>query len=147
MWEGYDAIAQTQDAVQYIRSRPSDRPFLLVLSWGPPHNPYDTAPPQFQRLYPPEKIKLRPNVSWWQRGLARRELSGYYAHVSALDSCMGELIKVIKEKGLEDNTILVFWSDHGDMLQSHHETRKQKPWNESILVPLVVRYPDKFGKN
>lgn len=146
VWEGYDAIAQTRDALQYIRSRTSDRPFLLVLSWGPPHNPYNTAPPQFQRLYPPKQIKLRPNVPRWQRRLARRELSGYYAHVSALDSCIGEILTAIREKGLDENTIVAFWSDHGDMLQSHGETRKQKPWDESILVPLLVRYPEKLGK-
>ncbi len=146
MWEGYDASAQTRDAIQYIQSRPSDRPFLLVLSWGPPHNPYNTSPPEFQRLYSPKQIRVRPNVPWWQRALARRELSEYYAHVSALDACIGELIKTIREKGIEENTLFVFWSDHGDMLHSHGETRKQKPWDESVLVPLVLHYPRKFGK-
>ncbi len=145
MWDGYDASAQSRDAIKYIQSRQRDRPFLLVISWGPPHNPYNTAPPEFQRLYSPKKITLRPNVPSWQRGLARRELSEYYAHVSALDACIGELIKVIREKGLDENTILVFWSDHGDMLRSHHETRKQKPWDESILVPLVLHYTSKLG--
>ena len=47
-WEGYDAMAQTQDAREYIRSRDRGKPFLLVLSWGPPHAPYHTAPEKYR---------------------------------------------------------------------------------------------------
>ena len=46
VWPGYDAFAQTQDAAQYIRAHASSaKPFFLFLAWGPPHDPYDTAPP------------------------------------------------------------------------------------------------------
>ena len=49
-WEGYDAIAQTRDAQRYIREHDRDRPFLLMLSWGPPHAPYGTAPEEVLSL-------------------------------------------------------------------------------------------------
>ena len=61
-WEGYDPTAQTRDAAEYIRGRSKEKPFLLVLSWGPPHNPYETAPQEYKDLYSPESIILRPNV-------------------------------------------------------------------------------------
>ena len=47
-WEGYDAIAQTREAQQYIRDHAGGPPFLLVLSWGPPHDPYETAPQKYR---------------------------------------------------------------------------------------------------
>jgi arylsulfatase A-like enzyme len=147
-WEGYDAIAQTRMAQQYIRDRrqDEDRPFLLVLSWGPPHDPYHTAPEEVRSLYPdPEKILLRPNVPAASRPLAQKTLAGYYAHIAALDQCFGELCKTMNESGMEDNTVLVFTSDHGDMLYSQGETMKQKPWDESIRVPFLLRCPAKLG--
>jgi arylsulfatase A-like enzyme len=54
-------------------------------------------------------------------------------------------MKTLKETGLEDNTILVFTSDHGDMLFSQGWEKKQRPWDESILIPLVIHYPDGLG--
>ncbi|MBW3625760.1 MAG: sulfatase [Armatimonadetes bacterium] len=145
-WEEYDAIAQTRDAQAYIRSRPKDRPFFLMLSWGPPHDPYDTAPEEFRSLYDPERIQLRPNVPAEITDAAREWLAGYYAHCSALDRCFGELLQTIRETGIEGDTLLVFTSDHGDMLGSHGCRNKQRPYDESILVPLLLRYPAVLGE-
>ena len=61
-WRGYDAEDQTQAAIQYIRQYHQRGPFLLFLSWGPPHNPYGTAPEAFRRQFTPEALTLRPNV-------------------------------------------------------------------------------------
>ena len=72
---------------------------------------------------------------------AKKDLAGYYAHCSALDNCIGELQKTIKDSFIEENTIFIFTSDHGDMLFSHGEQRKQRPWNESIRVPFLMKYP------
>ncbi|MFD0715623.1 sulfatase [Paenibacillus sp. GCM10027626] len=145
-WDGYDAKAQTDCAIAYIRShKQQNRPFLMALSWGPPHSPYDTAPQQFKDLYDPAVLTLRPNVPEHCEALAREELAGYYAHISALDSCLGELMRVLDEEGLTGDTIFIYTSDHGDMLGSHGERHKQKPWDESILVPFLLRYPSLFG--
>ncbi|MFQ6042157.1 MAG: sulfatase, partial [Candidatus Poribacteria bacterium] len=145
-WEGYDAIAQTRDAQNYIREHDDKGPFLLVLSWGPPHNPYETAPEKYRAMYNPESIRLRPNVPDEDAQKAREDLAGYYAHCTALDACIGDLLHTIREKGIEDNTIFVFTSDHGDMLGSQGEQRKQRPWDESIRVPFLLRYPAIFGR-
>ena len=141
-WDGYDALAQTRDATQFIRNRAKpDKPFLLWLAWGPPHNPYETAPAKYQAMYPPEKIQLRPNLPPEAQMPARGFLAGYYAHCTALDDCFAELLQALKETGLADNTIVVFTSDHGDMLGSHNQQRKQRPYEESARVPMLFRLP------
>jgi arylsulfatase A-like enzyme len=172
-WEGYDAIAQTRDAQRYIRDhvdRAPEEPFLLVLSWGPPHAPYGTAPEECKARYDAEDIALRPNVPEAEvarameeraQRLARRvgngvpasrfqstlreDLAGYYAHCTALDDCVGDLVETIRACGIEEDTILLFTSDHGDMLGSHGQFKKQQPWEESIRVPFLLRYPALLG--
>ena len=142
-WEGYDAIAQTEEAIDYIKEH-KDNPFVLFLSWGPPHEPYGTAPERFKQLYRDVDIKLRPNVPDSMKAATTEWLRGYYAHIAALDYCIGELQAAIREAGIEENTIFVFTSDHGDMLGSHGLEKKQKPWEESIAVPFLLKYPKKL---
>ena len=145
-WDGYDAISQTQDAIEYIRDRgPQDDPFLMILSWGPPHDPYETAPAEYRELYSPDTLELRSNVPEEFVDWTRKSLTGYYAHCTALDDCMGSLLQEIDRCGLTDDTIVLFFSDHGDMVGSHAMNNKQKPWEESVSVPFLLRYPDKFG--
>jgi arylsulfatase A-like enzyme len=146
LWEGYDAQAQTRSAQNYIASHPKDKPFLLVLSWGPPHNPYETAPQNYQDMYDPASLTLRPNVPEYKEEQTRQELAGYYAHISALDDLVKDLDLTLHEAGIAEDTIFVFTSDHGDMIGSQGEFRKQRPWDESILVPFLLRYPRLFGR-
>lgn len=142
LWSGYDAIAETHDAGEYLHSRATNnRPFLLMLSWGPPHDPYGTAPEKYQALYDPATVILRGNVPPGPVNKWRRDLAGYYAHCSALDDCVGELMRVLRETGLDQRTLVIFTSDHGDMLGSHGMNAKQKPFDESIRVPLLFRCP------
>jgi arylsulfatase A-like enzyme len=143
-WEGYDAFAQTEDARRYIREHRED-PFALILSWGPPHAPYGTAPERLRRLYTAADIRLRGNVPKEMAQRARRDLAGYYAHCTALDECVGRVRETLAECGLEERTILVFTSDHGDMLGSRGQYKKQRPWDESIRVPLLWHWPAGLG--
>ena len=145
-WEGYDAFAQTREAQQYIEQHPSGRPFALFLSWGPPHNPYETAPKEYLDRIREEDIVLRPNVPEECAASARKDLRGYYAHGMALDDCVGRLLEGLEASGLSENTIFVFTSDHGDMLYSQGMQRKQKPYDESIRVPFLLRYPKKLRR-
>lgn len=142
-WEGYDAIAQTREAIKYIQAN-KENPFVLFLSWGPPHAPYQTAPEKYREMYKGMDIKLRPNVPDSLTNKAKQELRGYYAHITALDDCIAELQSEVKKQGLDKNTIFVFTSDHGDMINSHAMVKKQKPWEESIHVPFVLKYPKKL---
>jgi len=81
-----------------------------------------------------------------RQAAARKDLAGYYAHCSALDECVNEVWSTLRQAGIEENTILVFTSDHCDMLYSQGKIRKQKPWDESCRIPLLVHYPQKFGR-
>lgn len=147
-WEGYDVFAQTKDAQQYINDhRKSAQPFALFVSYGTPHFPLETAPQEFQTLYPPEKIRLPINVPEDMRPLAQQAAQGYYAHCEALDKSIGDLLSTLDESGLKENTILVFTSDHGEMLGSHgvRPKEKQVPWSESAGVPFLLRFPAIHG--
>jgi arylsulfatase A-like enzyme len=146
-WDGYDAIAQTREAQRYIRECAGDQPFILFLSWGPPHSPYETAPEQYRRLFKPEDISLQQNVPESDREKARQALAGYYAHIAALDDCIGGLLQTLRDTEIEENTVFVFTSDHGDMLYSHGGQNKQQPWDESIRVPFLLHYPALLGRH
>ncbi len=148
-WEGYDAFAQTNDAQQYIRNHAKgEKPFLMVVSYGTPHFPHQTALQEYKDMYPPEKLKLAPNIAEEKKEAVLKELPGYYGHCTALDKCIGELVQTLQEQGLVDNTILVFTSDHGEMMgaQNVRPCLKQVPWDESIRVPFLLRYPAVLGK-
>jgi arylsulfatase A-like enzyme len=143
-WEGYDAYAQTKDAQNYLKEKASGgQPFALVISYGTPHFPHGSAPEEYKKLYPPEGIKLSPNVPESQQAAARKELQGYYAHCTAIDKCVGDLMATLDEAGLTKNTIVVFTSDHGETMGSrgNRPAQKQVPWDESARVPFLLRFP------
>lgn len=145
-WKGYDAFAQTADVGRYIVDHAQDeKPFAIFLSWGPPHSPYSTAPEEYKALFHAGELQLHPNVPVEDAKAARKYLAGYYAHIAALDNCIGELIDGIDQAGLRDKTIVVFTADHGAMLQSHGQHAKQQPYDESVRVPFLIRFPDRFG--
>jgi len=78
---------------------------------------------------------------------AREEMQGYYAHCTALDRCVGDIMATLDETGLSNDTILIFTSDHGDALGSHGVTplQKQVPWDIVARVPFLLRYPPVHG--
>ena len=146
-WSGYDAIAQTREMQRWLTERDPSTPFCYFLSWGPPHEPYDTAPEEFASQFSASDIQLRPNVPESFADEARATLAGYYAHMAALDTCIHDLLETLADLGLADNTIVVFTSDHGDMHRSQGNLWKQQPWDESILVPFLLRYPAVLGRS
>ena len=146
-WEGYDAIDQTRDGCEFIRRQATKSdPYFLALSLGPPHDPYGTAPEKYRAMFDSKEIKLRPNVPADKAEEAVRTLRGYYAHMAALDDCVRQLREAVDQSGAADDTVFVFCSDHGDMLQSQGLHHKQHPWDESIRVPFLVRYPSLLGR-
>ncbi len=150
-WEGYDVFAQTKDAQQYIRDHAdTDKPFALFLSYGTPHFPHLTAPEGYKEKYPIDEIILPENVPDSMKTEALLlEAQGYYAHCEALDKSVGDLLATLDEMGLAENTLLVFTSDHGEMLGSHgvRAKAKQVPLSESANVPFLLRYPAIHGEN
>ena len=146
-WTGYDVQAQTEDACKFIQDHAnSDKPYFLTVSWGPPHPPYNTAPEKYRDMFANMEITLRPNVAPQRREEAITNLRGYYAHIAALNDCFGQLMHAVDSTGKRDDTIVVFMSDHGDMMESEGLEMKTVPWEESARPPFLVRYPRKFGK-
>ena len=161
----FEPEASCDFAVEFLKSQPKDKPFFLTVQMGPPHDPYG-APENYMKLYDAEK--LTPDASWQagsegrstpkgglRRGpLANRfvpvggkeEIAAYYAAITAIDDQVGRLLATLKETGADENTIILFTSDHGDMLGNHGMRRKRKPHDESARVPGIVRWPARVPK-
>lgn len=159
-WDGYDVFAQTDAAIDFIRESDA-QPFFLLLSWGPPHDPYLTAPDEYRAMYTPEALRLPPNIPddeeafmprtrWEEQAGTLADTpayvaAGYYAHCTAMDRDIGRLREAIREQGLGDDTIFVFTSDHGDLLGSHGQWNKMQPYDESCRVPFLIEGPGLRG--
>lgn len=148
-WDGYDTYAQTKDAQQYIAEQVGkEKPFALFISYGTPHFPYDAAPEELRQNYPLADIILPENVPASMVDAVRKEAQGYYAHGEALDNSIGELLASLDELGISDNTLIIFTSDHGEMLGGHgvRPRAKQVPLAEAARVPMLIRYPPLHGE-
>jgi arylsulfatase A-like enzyme len=148
-WQGYSTFAIAEEAQRYMEDNTkADKPFLLFVSIGTPHFPHETAPQEYKDMYPKEKLKLNANVPEGIKEKTLKELQGYYAHCSATDKAVGEIIEKSKKLGIFDNTIIVFTSDHGEMMgaHGHQPTQKQAVYAESSEVPFLISYPQ-IGKN
>src|SRR5690242_20567727 len=138
--DGYSCTLMTDAALEFIGAR-TDRPWMLVLSWVPPHPPFGEAPQEMKRLYGPEALQFRPNVPSQARSEFMDHLRGYYAHISALDAELGRVLDLLDATGQAADTIVVYTSDHGTMLGSHGLGGKRVPFDEACRVPFVLRYP------
>jgi len=156
--EGYEPELQTDLSIDFIQ-RNRDQPWFLTLSWGTPHFPYFEQPASNLDRYSDKSLLLRENVEETRNTtfamphlpqdeiLTKEEIrqtyGAYYGHITALDEQFGRLIQTLKATGQLDNTIVVYTSDHGDMVGSHGFFDKQLPYDESIKVPLLVYWKDK----
>lgn len=139
--KGYNCTLMTDEGIGFIE-RHKNEPWMLMISWNPPHPEFLDAPEDWKKRYEPEGLKFRPNAEPGsiKPGL-RRSFQGYYGHISAVDVEFGRLLKKLEETGQAENTIVVYTSDHGDMMGSHGFGGKRLPWEESCRVPFLVRYP------
>ena len=121
----YKPDRQTDQLLAFVRDRvASDVPFFAVNGFYPPHDPY-TAPTRF---YEPYRGKGVP-------------YAGYYAAVTALDHNVGRVIAALDELGIRGNTVLVYYSDHGDMFSYRGMDHKFTCHEDSIKVPFVASWP------
>jgi iduronate 2-sulfatase len=140
-----------------------DKPFFIAAGFYRPHCPF-IAPKKYFDLYPLDKIVLPKepaghlnellDASRWTRpaywGLSeaeRREaIQAYYASITFMDAQVGRLLDALERLKLADNTIVVFWSDHGYLLTEHGQWMKQNLWEESARVPLLIAAPKARAK-
>jgi arylsulfatase A-like enzyme len=147
-WEGYSPFAIAEDASSYISTEAAkENPFFLFVALATPHFPHASAPQEFKDLYPESELILAPNVPEEMYPAVKEEMVGYYAHCTATDKAIGDILQTLEELDLMDETLIVFTSDHGESLGAHGVRIKQKqvPWFEIAGVPLIVSYPAKKG--
>ena len=158
----------TYQAIRWLFDRARDeerRPFMLTASFTSPHDPY-VAEPEFWNLYQGEDIDL-PNVQaidpdvmdahsrriyeHYSIGKAtvtdvviRRMRHGYYASISYIDSKVDALMGALAKAGLADDTIVIFASDHGDMMGERGLYYKKTFFEWAMRVPMIVWAPKRF---
>ncbi|WP_232622943.1 sulfatase [Pareuzebyella sediminis] len=147
-----------QKAVELLQKHKNE-PFFLAVGFVRPHVPF-VAPKRYFEPYPFEHMQLPPKLSWdWddipERGInyvtsrngqmsiaqQKKALAGYYASVSYMDAQVGKVLNALKTEGLEDNTIVIFTSDHGFHLDEHDFWMKVSLHEESAKVPLLIKVP------
>jgi len=92
-------------------------------------------------MFDPEDIILRDNVPEHKHAEARKELCGYYAMIANLDDNVGRVLDWLDKSGQAENTLVLFFSDHGEMLGCQGRTGKQVPHEESTHIALFMRMP------
>lgn len=146
------------DTLQAISNRDENKPLLLNAMFFAPHPPLHIPEPWYSNI---QKVELPDNVGVWgenQSPLQLYNLTGimganksredwrevwkvYQGYVSLLDDCVGEVIHALKQDEIYDDSIIIFTSDHGEMLGSHRLWQKMCMYEESIKIPLFVKLP------
>jgi iduronate 2-sulfatase len=152
------------DEVIKLLEKHKDGPFFIGCGFYKPHCPY-VAPSKYFDLYPMDKITLPPITPetekeypapamagcrpWPYQGVtpdeARQCKQAYYAAISFVDAQIGRVLDAVQRLGLSDNTIIVFWSDHGYLLGDHGLWHKEAIFEEASRVPMIIVPPG--GKN
>jgi choline-sulfatase len=150
---------QTAAKASELIRKYKDKRFFLAVGFVRPHVPF-VAPKAYYEPYPWEKIQLPRKVKGdWddipKAGInyktsknlqlntrqEKKAVAAYYASVSFMDAQVGKVLKTLKEEGLEDNTIVIFTSDHGFFLCEHNFWMKVGLMDESVRVPLIIKVP------
>jgi arylsulfatase A-like enzyme len=143
-------------AIEYIKNvngkyRDTEKPFALVVAMNPPHMPYELVPDRYVDLYrhvEVEELCQRPDIpsagtEWGE--YYRTHIRHYYAMISGIDDQFGRILGVLQEQGLEQDTVVVFTSDHGNCLGIHDLISKNNPYEESMRVPCIVRWSGRIA--
>ena len=156
----------SEKTIDFIRNSNKDKPFFCMMSVVDPHDPYSDYPLEMLKMVDKENIP-KPNYkigeshkkptgiirahehsylgnfhNYTEKQIMQMRL-GYYASIAFMDREVGKVLHVLEEEGLRDNTIVIFTSDHGDMLGDHELLAKGAFFYEPcVKVPLLIRFPD-----
>ena len=159
--EDYYDVYVGQQAKRYLSSYDRDEPWFCWVSWGGPHQPWDTPDP-YAGMYDPGSMpqpakhdadvprprgridrmfEHRRNLSAFEAGEVGAMRADYAGSVSLIDDQIGEILGVIEERGEMDSTVIAFTSDHGEMNGDHGLIAKSNFYDGAVRVPLIVRTP------
>ena len=157
-----------QMAITWLDRYKGEEPFFLEVGIPGPHPPYDPTEPYLARYRDkklPEAIrdydldtqplalrKLRKHHEKHDHDAIvhlanptpeqmHRQRAHYYANVSMIDTQVGEIIKALERRGVLDDTVIIFTSDHGDCLNDHGHSQKWTMYEQSVHVPAVIYHP------
>ena len=152
---------QVENAIEAIkRAKKSGKPFSITSSLHFPHSPILPTQPYYG-MYPVDEIEVpysiddnmkntpyTPKTLGWMFGpsyadtnLIKYMMSNYFGLITEIDDWVGKLLSTLEENGYEDNTLVIFTSDHGEMLGSHGMREKNVFYEESARIPLMMRFP------
>jgi arylsulfatase len=147
-----------ETAANWIKAYNRPQPFLLKVSFARPHSPYD-PPERFMKRYADAAVPERHLASWaeryakrsddtdalWHGDLgaeaARHSRQGYYGSVTFVDEQIGRILEALHKRGFLEESVIVFLTDHGDMLGDHNLWRKSYPYEASAKIPMLLRAP------
>lgn len=145
-------------SIYHIRENAGKRPFFLWSSFIAPHPPFD-VPDGWADLYQdrelPELKKSktpvsdivaanRPIADYPNEKYLRRAREAYFASISFVDYNVGKILEELKKSGEYENTLIIFTSDHGELLGDYDSYQKFLPYDSSARVPFIVRYPERL---
>jgi choline-sulfatase len=157
----HSARVWSETAAAYLQKRAQQtNPFFLYVGFNSPHDPRQ-APKEFVDRYPKDRIAIPPNylpehpfdqgdnrvrdelLAPFPRSREAVKLhrSEYYAHVTYLDSQVGQLLDALEKSGQAGNTYVIFTADHGLAVGQHGLMGKQNLYDHSIRMPLLVNGP------
>jgi uncharacterized sulfatase len=149
----------TNKTIDFIEKNKS-KPFVAMLSIPDPHQPdtvrkpYDTMYAHFNFESPKTMFKKLNQTPNWITGnthdeihdqkLSQEGMAAYFGMVRLIDDNVGKILYSLKKNKLDKNTVVVFTTDHGDLLGEHGRHNKRLPYEGSAISPLIVRYPNKI---
>ncbi len=159
--DGFSTTVFADEMIEFLHSRAAqDDPFFAYIAFTSPHDPRE-APPPYDRMYAPADIELPPNVMPehpFDIGIRdirdevladyprteteiRQHIADYYGMISHMDADIGRILGALEDKGLSENTIVVYTSDHGLGVGQHGLMGKQNLYDHSMRIPLIMRGP------
>ncbi len=167
LWEAEKCYPKknTDEAINFINQAQSDEPFFLHISYFDPHPPY-MAPAEYTSRYSSKEMKLPPYIpakalgsrlDTFARAMRHHHLNDadltetmryYYAAIEwGVDHQVGRVIRALETKGILDNTVVVFTSDHGDFMGEHRMVRKGMFLHDALLhIPMIWYAPGLIAK-
>ncbi len=155
----HDAFIGARTA-EWISGYTGDKPFFVWCNWGGPHSPWD-APGKYASMYEPadmekptadEGVKLPAALQDRMKGIedslppgeAEKCKANYYGMINVVDDAIGAILSSLEKKGILENTIVIYSSDHGEMMYDHSLLGKSVFFDGSVKVPCIIRYPEAF---
>ncbi len=146
----WSPLHEAREVVSYLKNekglRDNRKPFFIMVGMNPPHSPYQSLRDCMEEDYnlykdiPIDQLLVRPNAD---PSMDKARCAPYYfASVTGVDRAFGYILQALKDLKLDEQTIVVFTSDHGETMCSQHTNDpKNSPYSESMNVPFIVRYP------